>query len=106
MRNEGCVEIGREKAVPGMFTHDSYARPLIHMCAQPIVWFERERKLRAGHSAGTRQTCNQSNETSEGSGEPVAQDVTLMAKGDLEHEQPPIQERSWSILPCSRDLPR
>ena len=21
---------------------DSYARPLIHVCAQPIVWFERE----------------------------------------------------------------
>ena len=27
---------------------DSYARPLIHVCAQPIVWFERERKERAG----------------------------------------------------------
>ena len=35
---------------------DSYARPLIHACAQPIVWFERERKLRAGHRAETRQT--------------------------------------------------
>ena len=33
---------------------DSYARPLIHACAQPIVWFERERKLRAGHRAETR----------------------------------------------------
>ena len=30
---------------------DSYARPLVHACAQPIVWFERERKLRAGHRA-------------------------------------------------------
>ena len=37
---------------------DSYARPLIHACAQPIVWFERERKLRAGHRAETRQTFN------------------------------------------------
>ena len=35
---------------------DSYARPLNHECAQPIVWFERERKLRAGHRAETRQT--------------------------------------------------
>ena len=35
---------------------DSYARPLIHVCARPIVWFERERKLRAGHRAETRQT--------------------------------------------------
>ena len=35
---------------------DSYAPPLIHACAQPIVWFERERKLRAGHRAETRQT--------------------------------------------------
>ena len=35
---------------------DSYARPVIHVCAQPIVWFERERKLRAGHRAETRQT--------------------------------------------------
>ena len=38
---------------------------------------------------------NQSNETSEGSGKPVAQNVTLMAKGNLEHEQPPIQGISW-----------
>ena len=35
---------------------DSHARPLIHVCAQPIVWFERERKLRAGHRADTLQT--------------------------------------------------
>ena len=35
---------------------DSYARPLTHACAQPFVWFERERKLRAGHRAETRQT--------------------------------------------------
>ena len=35
---------------------DSYAYPLIHVCAQPIVWFERERKLRAGNTAETRQT--------------------------------------------------
>ena len=35
---------------------DSHARPLIHACAQPIFWFERERKLRAGHRADTLQT--------------------------------------------------
>ena len=35
---------------------DSHARPLIHTCTQPTVWFERERKLRAGHRAETRQT--------------------------------------------------
>ena len=40
----------------GMDSDDSYARPLIHVCAQPIVWFERERKLSAGHRAETRQT--------------------------------------------------
>ena len=39
----------------GIDSDDSYARPLIHGCAQPIVWFERERKLRAGR-AETRQT--------------------------------------------------
>ena len=32
---------------------DSYARPLVRVCAQPIVWFERERNLRAGHSRNT-----------------------------------------------------
>ena len=35
---------------------DSHAHQLIYVCAQPIVWFERERKLRAGHRADTRQT--------------------------------------------------
>ena len=35
----------------------SHSRTLSHdACAQPIVWFERERKLRAGHRAETRQT--------------------------------------------------
>ena len=48
---------------------------------------------------------NQNNETSEGSGEPAAHGVTLIAKGDLEQEHLPSQERSWSIVPCSRDLP-
>ena len=38
---------------------DSYARPLIHACAQPIVCLERVRKLRAGHRAETRQTETQ-----------------------------------------------
>ena len=50
-------------------------------------------------------TEHQSNQTSQGSGKPVAQNVTLKAKGNFEHEQPPIQGRSWSIVPCSRDLP-
>ena len=50
-------------------------------------------------------TENQSNETSEGSGKLVAQNVKLIAKGNLEHEQPPIQGRSWSVVPRSRDLP-
>ena len=34
--------------------------PLIHVCAQPIVWFERKRKLRAGHRAETLQTLKRS----------------------------------------------
>ena len=46
-----------------------------------------------------------SSETSEGSGQLAAQDVPLIAKGSLEHEQPPVQERSWSIVPCPRYLP-
>ena len=50
-------------------------------------------------------TENQSHETLEGSGKLVAHNVKLKAKGILEHEQPPIQGRSWSI-PCSRDLPQ
>ena len=50
-------------------------------------------------------TENHSNETSEGSGEPAAQKVTLKAKGNFEHEQPPNQGTVWSIVPCSRDLP-
>ena len=41
-----------------MDSDDSNARLLIHVCAQPTVWFERERKLRAGHRAETRQTCS------------------------------------------------
>ena len=28
-----------------------------------------------------------------------------MAKGDLEQGHLPIEERSWSIVPCLRDLP-
>ena len=36
---------------------------------------------------------------------PAAQNVTLIAKGNLEHEQPPIQGKSWSVVPFSRDLP-
>ena len=35
----------------------------------------------------------------------VSRDVAFIAKGDLEQRYLPIQERSWSILPCSRDLP-
>ena len=42
-------------------------------------------------------TENQCSETSEGSGQSVAQSVTLTAMGNLEHEQPPIEQRSWSI---------
>ena len=45
---------------------------------------------------------NQSNETSQGLGKLA---VKVTAKGILEHEQPPIQGRSWSIVPCSRHLP-
>ena len=50
-------------------------------------------------------TENKNGETSEDSREPVAQIVTLIAKGKIEHEQPPIHGRSWSVVPCSRDLP-
>ena len=50
-------------------------------------------------------TGSQSNETSEGSGQPVAHDVTLIAKGNHEHEQPQVQEKSWSTVPWSRDFP-
>ena len=50
-------------------------------------------------------TENQNNETSEGPGEPVAPSVTLIAKGDLEQEHLPTQRQTWSIVPCSRDLP-
>ena len=45
---------------------------------------------------------NQSNETSQGL---VKLAVKVTAKGNLEHEQLPIQGRSWSIVPCSRHLP-
>ena len=48
---------------------------------------------------------NQNNQTSEGSGEPAAQGVTLIAKGDLDQGHLPIHDRSWSFVPCSRDLP-
>ena len=48
---------------------------------------------------------NQNNQTSEGSEEPAAQGVTLIAKGDLDQERVPIHDRSWSFVPCSRDLP-
>ena len=45
---------------------------------------------------------NQNNEASE---ELVAKGVTLIAKGDLEQEHLPSLKSSWSIVPCSRDLP-
>ena len=35
---------------------DSYARPLIHACAQPIVWFKRERKF--ARRTQSRYTAN------------------------------------------------
>ena len=44
-------------------------------------------------------------ETSETSGHPAARYVTLRAKGHLEQEPQPFQKRTWSIVPCSRDLP-
>ena len=44
-------------------------------------------------------TENLSNETSEGSGKPVAKNGTLIVKGHLEYEHPPIQGRSWSLVP-------
>ena len=37
--------------------------------------------------------------------EPCSKGVTLTAKGDFEQEHLPIQQRSWSIVLCSRDLP-
>ena len=43
-------------------------------------------------------TENRNNETSEGSGEHEAQGVTLIAKGAIEQEHLPIQERSWSVV--------
>ena len=48
---------------------------------------------------------NKNNERSESPGEPVAKEITLIAKGDLEQEQLPIQDKSWSFVPCLRDLP-
>ena len=50
-------------------------------------------------------TDSQNDETSEGSGEPVSQGVTLIAKEDLEQEHLPIQGTNWSVVPCSRDNP-
>ena len=47
---------------------DSHARPLVHACAQPTVWFEREGKLRAGRRADTRQRKT-------GSSKKIAQDI-------------------------------
>ena len=41
---------------------------------------------------------NQSNETSESSREPVAKDVTLIAKGDLEQEHLPSEQRSCPLF--------
>ena len=38
-------------------------------------------------------------------GKLVARGVTLIAMGDPEQGRLPIEERSWSIVPCSRDLP-
>ena len=35
----------------------------------------------------------------------VARDVTQIVKGDLEPGHLPVQERSWSVVSCSRDLP-
>ena len=55
---------------------DSYARPLIHACAQPIVWFVCERKLRAGHRAETRQN---------GSGAPLSSFPLLLVVVLAEH---------------------
>ena len=46
-----------------------------------------------------------SNQASAGPGKPVAQNITLLARTNLEHEQPPIQGRSWSTVPRSRDPP-
>ena len=39
--------------------------------------------------------------------QPAAQDVTLIDKGNLEHDMSNCQlkKRSWSVIPCSRDLP-
>ena len=48
-------------------------------------------------NACVRLTENKNGETSEDSREPVAQIV--------KHERPPIHGRSWSVVPCSRDLP-
>ena len=43
-------------------------------------------------------TEKSSNETSEGSGKVGAQNVSLKAKGNVEHEQLPIQNIIWSIV--------
>ena len=76
---------------------------------QILVWLnactEEVQNCRQIAAIGTViQTDYQYKETSEGSGEPVAQGVTL-TKGNLEHENLPLQGRSRSIVPCSRDLP-
>ena len=49
---------------------------------------------------------DQIHEASASSEELVSRDVAFIAKGDLEQRHLPIQERSWSVLPCSRDLPK
>ena len=46
---------------------------------------------------------SEDNETWQGSGEPVARGVSYIAKGYLEQELLPIQNRSWSVVPSSRD---
>ena len=43
-------------------------------------------------------TEKSSNETSEGSGKVGAQNVSLKAKGNLEHEQLPLQDIIWSVV--------
>ena len=48
---------------------------------------------------------NQSNEKPDSTGEPATKGVTLKAKGDLEQEHLPIHERTWSGVPCPKDLP-
>ena len=48
---------------------------------------------------------DQVNEASVCSGKHAAIYVTLIAKGNFVQGHLPIQEGSWSVVPCSRDLP-